>query len=86
MQILSPTPKMEKEKVLDVVLREMMMYARRWRASWMNFDGRTLRNQLSGLKEWADCMLNGEEYSDDWKTNDEGEYIAGTESYKMVAG
>lgn len=77
--------KLEKvERVKDVILREMMMYAKRWRASWLNFDGRTLRDQLSSLKEWAECTLNDEEYSFGWKTDEEGEFIAGTRSYEEV--
>lgn len=43
--------------VLAVVLREMMAYAAGWRLDWSDFDGRTLRDQLSDLATWAEKAL-----------------------------
>jgi len=44
---------MKPEDVLYVVLDQMSQYAEGWRWDWSDFDGRTLRNQLSDLRLWA---------------------------------
>ncbi len=59
--------KMETEKILAIVLREMTAYGYGWRLDWNDFDGRTLRNQLNSLNAWATDALDGEtddEYTD----------------------
>jgi len=64
---------MKSEKVLEIVLREMTAYGSGWRASWLGFDGRSLRSQLDGISLWAKKALTGEiDY----------EYTEGTQFYK----
>jgi len=38
---------------LETVLREMQAYGLGWRMFWGDFDGRTLRDQLNSLADWA---------------------------------
>ena len=44
---------MRDKEVLEVVLREMTAIGHGWRASWADFDGRTLRDQLNDIAKWA---------------------------------
>jgi len=48
---------MTHDKVLEIVLREMSAYGSGWRASWSDFDGRTLERQLDGIVKWAQLAL-----------------------------
>lgn len=60
-------------QVLQITLREMQAIGRGWRADWNGFDGRTLRDQLDSLADWARGAL---------ADNYEGDYMKGTEFYK----
>jgi hypothetical protein len=53
---------MDTKKVLDIVLREMNAYGQAWRLDWSDFDGRSLRGQLSSIATWADeaVMIDGD--------------------------
>ena len=51
---------MKTEKVLEIVLREMTAYGAAYRLDWSDFDGRTLRNQLARLADWAEMALRNE--------------------------
>ena len=42
------------EAILDIVLREMRAVGAAWRMDWSDFDGRTLRDQLNDIAEWAE--------------------------------
>ena len=69
---------MEGNKVLEVVLREMDAYALGWRMDWSYFDGRTLRNQLTNLSEWARRSLYSRE--------EDFNYTEGTDFLKVQGG
>lgn len=56
-------------KVLSTVLREMRAYGAGWRMDWSGFDGRTLRDQLGGLADWAEAMLKD---NAEWQDYNEG--------------
>ena len=64
---------MKSEKVLQIVLREMMAVRDYWRSDWSDFDGRTLECQLEGIEEWANKAVAD-------KTNEE--YTEETDGYK----
>ena len=52
---------MDAKKVLDIVLREMTAIGAGWRADWNGFDGRTLRDQLNDLANWAGLALKSQD-------------------------
>jgi hypothetical protein len=66
---------MEASDVLKIVLREMTAYGTGWRCNWSDFDGRTLRNQLDSLAEWAESALRSERPVD---------FTRGTEHYREL--
>ena len=51
---------MKPEKVLEILRREMVAIGWAWRGNWGDFDGRTLRNQLNSLDDWAKKALLSE--------------------------
>jgi len=51
---------MDPKEILVIVRREMMAYAAGWRRDWLGFDGKTLRNQIIRLNDWAETALAGE--------------------------
>jgi len=51
---------MKPEKIIEIITRELSALGTRWRMDVSDFDGRTLRNQLSCLTDWADKALKGE--------------------------
>ena len=55
--------------ILKIVLREMKAIGEGWRMDWSDFDGRTLRDQLNNLAEWAE-------------TGDDPDYTSGSEFLK----
>lgn len=42
------------QEILETVLANIEAYGQGWRHDWSWFDGRTLRNQMNGLIEWAE--------------------------------
>lgn len=48
------------EEILAVVLREMVAVGTGWRMDWSDFDGRTLRDQLDMIAEWAEKARKGQ--------------------------
>jgi len=67
---------MTDREILEVVLREMTAYGRRWRSNWSGFDGRTLRDQLNGIANWANNAIETREKSDFVKGTDFENYWA----------
>ena len=63
------------ERILQVVLREMMAVRDYWRSDWSDFDGRTLECQLEGIEEWANKAIANE-------TNEE--YTGETDSSREI--
>lgn len=60
---------MNSGQVLEIVLREMQAIGAGWRANWADFDGRTLRDQLNALADWA-RRASADNY--------QGDYLLGT--------
>ena len=59
---------MKPKKVLEIVLREMTAIGTFYRNDWSDFDGRTLRNKMDSLSEWATLALKSEtdlDYTED---------------------
>ena len=44
---------MDTDRILEIVLREMTAYGQGYRLDWSDFDGRTLRDQLNRIRDWA---------------------------------
>ena len=61
---------MDPREVLKIVLREMTAYGQAYRIDWSEFDGRSLRNELNAIEQWARDALD---YAD------MPEYTKGTE-------
>ena len=47
-------------EVLAIVLREMKAIGYGWRYDWNFFDGKTLRDQLYNLADWAEEALKSD--------------------------
>jgi len=63
---------MRPEKILEIVIREMLAIGDAWRFDWGDFDGRQLRRQLGYLASWAE--------------NPTADYTEGSEFYAQTVG